>query len=421
MNLVIETIAYLCECMMQLMCIHAFLGKKIKFDLKTVVVILLNVLISTLVINLRLPNTLTMLTHIVFFIYIILQFKIKVLYDLVLVILELLLGGSIQLLVMFPISFISEYVSNHNILGLLINIFSLLLMILFLHNIKVNKIYLKVIKFDKLIAIILSIVSIMFIYLFVIYKVDEKMDVVPYFICGIMICIVIKLILDWQKERYTMNQKLLELKMHDLYGKTFEGMIENIRIRQHDFKNQIAAIYGMHLTVNNFEELVEKQKMYCDYLVAESKYDSILTKCNDRILAGFLYTKFNETEKKGIKIDFDICINDSKCTLATYEIIELVGILIDNAVEYELEHMNDKQIYFVCKEYSDYINIVCKNKTEYLLFDEISNFFKKGYSTKGKNRGLGLYKLKNMLENNGDISVSNNDNYLEFDIKIKKL
>jgi sensor histidine kinase regulating citrate/malate metabolism len=221
-----------------------------------------------------------------------------------------------------------------------------------------------------------------------------------------------------------MKQKSLELYMHELYGKTFEGMIENIRIRQHDFKNQLAAIYGMHLTSENFEELVESQKKYCDYLISEGRYDSILTKCNDKILAGFLYTKFTEWEKKGISFKFDIVYYDTKCRLATYELIEVSGILIDNASEYVLSNNVDKTVEFILKDSENAVEIVCRNQAEYIPIETINKFFKKGYSTKGSDRGLGLYNVKKILESKGEIQISNrviNEvNHIEFRIVINR-
>lgn len=212
--------------------------------------------------------------------------------------------------------------------------------------------------------------------------------------------------------------------MHDLYGKSVEGMIENIRIRQHDFKNQLTAIYGMHLTSENFEELVESQKKYCDFLMEESKYDSILTMCKDKILAGFLYTKFMEWENKGVEFDFEIMLSDTKCKVATYELIEITGVLIDNASEAEMSVENHKPIQFMIKDDVDKVFITCRNHTKYMPIEELERLFDKGYSTKGIERGLGLYNIKKILEGKGNIIagnyVNNEENYLELKVEIIK-
>ena len=110
--------------------------------------------------------------------------------------------------------------------------------------------------------------------------------------------------------------------------------------------------------------------------------------------------------------------------MATYELIEVIGILLDNAVEYEIEHKKGKEIYFRLTDYGDKLNIVCRNKVDDISLDKINDFFKKGYSTKGENRGLGLYNVKKTLEGNGEIYVSKEQiegsNWLEFNIEVCK-
>ncbi|MFQ9514276.1 MAG: sensor histidine kinase [Eubacterium sp.] len=424
MNLVIETIAYLCEYMMQLLCIHAFLGKKIKVNLKLLITGSLFVVILLTIVHFKMSEMFTLLPHIVMFIYILIEFRIKIIDDIILILFNILISGSLQLLIAFPVSLFSDIIVDDSISALIINVLALFIMAIIYScfRLQYNTLYNKTIEYDQVIIRVLCIVFILFIYLFVSYKVEEEMEILSYFTTALLAFVVVGIVFNWQKDRYEIKQKNLELYMHELYGKTFEGMIENIRIRQHDFKNQIAAIYGMHLTAENFEELVENQKKYCDYIMKESKYDSILTKCKDKILAGFLYTKFTEWEKKGASFEFDILLSNAKCNLATYEMIELSGILLDNASEYVIKNKDNKTVRYILKDYDDKVVIKCRNQSAYMTQEEIGKMFQKGYSTKGKDRGLGLYNVKKMLDGKGQIIVENQmlneKNYIEFNVEI---
>lgn len=424
MNLVIEIIAYLCEFATQILCIHSFLGKKIRINVKLISIGVINAGILLLINNSNIPNIFTLLAHIIVFIYILLEFKLKLVHSVILMLFNVLLSGALQLLVVFPITMLPVEIKNGSIIGFIVNLVSLIIMLIVSRFIKLNEIYAKTIKWDKTIIRVLFLIFVLFSYLLVRYKLESQMIVMAYLISALLIVILIGIVLTWQKDRYEIKQKSLELYMHELYGKTFEGMIENIRIRQHDFKNQLAAIYGMHLTADNFEDLVESQKEYCDYLMSESRYDSILTKCNDKILAGFLYTKFTEWEKKGIEFQFDILLKDGMCKLATYELIELSGILIDNASEYVLSNDVCKRIEFVLRDSDKGVIVICRNQSQFIPMETINKFFKKGYSTKGKDRGLGLYNTKKLLEGKGEIIVSNqivdNENYIEFKVDIDR-
>ncbi len=424
MNLVIEIAAYLCECVTILLCIHSFLGKKFRLDYKTIALIIVEVITMTALFELELPGFFTFVAQIFFYIYVWCKFKLKWQHNIILTMLDMMAIVAVQSIVTLPICIILEHVKNDRIIALVINIISLFVVVLLSQWLKLHNLYMKFVTWDKFLIRLLLLCGIIFVDLLIKYKINENMVVFAYFISAIMVCILIGSIFSWQKDRYEVKQKSLELHMHELYGKTFEDMIENIRIRQHDFKNQLAAIYGMHLTAENFEELVERQKKYCDYLIEESRFDKILTKCKDKVLAGFLYTKFTEVEKIGADIEFDISLNKADCSLATYELIELIGILIDNAVEYEIENKKGKVIYFKLSDNNENLNIICRNKADYIPIETINRFFQKGYSTKGENRGIGLYNVKKMLENRGQIIVENKsidgENWLEFNIIINR-
>ena len=75
------------------------------------------------------------------------------------------------------------------------------------------------------------------------------------------------------------------------------------------------------------------------------------------------------------------------------------------------------------KESEDAMEILVANTSPYYEENMTETFFETGYSSKGKERGIGLSKLKRMVsENAGDIIVSNekyeDENYIQFCIII---
>lgn len=423
MKFVIEIAAYVCECITLLLCIHSFLGKKIRLDYKTVLFVFTLVTILMIILNLNLSDIYTMINQVIIFVYIYFEFRLSWQQNLILMILILLSNVAVQAITIIPAYLLLtqlNFVGDSVIMGFLINFISPFIMFYFIRLLRLNKLYAKIIKFDKEIIKVLIFCASLLLVFMIEYKINNRVQTWAYFASGVFASVIIIVLFYLQKERYENKKKNLELHMHKLYGKAFEGMVENIRIRQHDFKNQLAAIYGMHLIANSFEDLVERQREYCNHLISKSRYDSILTKCNDKILAGFLYTKLSEAEKAGVEVEFEIIVKQLNYSLEIYEIIEVIGILIDNAVENESQ--KTKRIYFQLIEQGNKLCILCRNVTEYIPIDMIHKYFKKGFSTKGKNRGLGLYNLKALIEGKGEIIVRNhkidNDNWLEFKIEI---
>lgn len=198
-----------------------------------------------------------------------------------------------------------------------------------------------------------------------------------------------------------------ELQMYRLYTKPLEELVKEIRIRQHEFDNHMNAILNMHVTIDTYEELVKQQSKYVKEIYDDRSRQFLnLLKISDKVLAGFLYSKILEA-KEGLQ--FDICV-EGKTILSQaseHDMIEVVGTLIDNAME-------------ACTNENNKIKMVVGSKNDKLFFEiwnmhppipleRISHFFEKGYSTKSRkgNRGLGLYNAKNITNRwNGELTVS---------------
>lgn len=87
-------------------------------------------------------------------------------------------------------------------------------------------------------------------------------------------------------------------------------------MRQHEFKNHIAAIFSTHYTYKTYEKLVQAQEEYCKKILDENKYNSLLL-LGDKILAGYLYGKFQEAEDDGIEIDYKVASKIEKTQVPT--------------------------------------------------------------------------------------------------------
>ncbi|MBQ3600801.1 MAG: GHKL domain-containing protein [Lachnospiraceae bacterium] len=203
----------------------------------------------------------------------------------------------------------------------------------------------------------------------------------------------------------------------------YEDLLTKVRLHQHEFKNHITAIFSTHYMHKTYDKLVVAQEEYCKRLVSENQYQSLLL-LGDNILAGFLYGKFQEAEEDKITVNYKVAAQIENMQVPTYYVIEMLGILLDNAVD-ALKPATEKIISFEVYEKKKGYLFLVKNPFDYVTYDEILEWFQLEKSSKGKGRGLGLYHLKQLCEKwECDIGCKNEEinhqNWIVFSLTIKK-
>lgn len=213
------------------------------------------------------------------------------------------------------------------------------------------------------------------------------------------------------------------LNVYEKYLPIIDDLMKELRARQHEFDNHIQAINMISVTDKDPESIKGSMKRYVKDLDKNNDLNKLI-KLNDKILAGFLYNK--SIKAKEYCIDFQIEIKDYgfKTNLKDYELIEVLGNLIDNAFDSGVT--NNRVILEINKEGNMGI-IEVKNKHPYLSNGMISKIFTPGYSTKNlDNHGYGLTNITKILKrNNGQISVENKiidgNNYVVFRVSFARI
>ncbi len=257
-------------------------------------------------------------------------------------------------------------------------------------------------------AALIFILSI--VYLAMIYKVErlvqaEVMLQTVGIIWGLLLFGVIILIMDVEKKN-----RERELKIYQVYNESFEEAIFTIRQRQHEFANHINALKDMQYTIHDTKELIEERNRYCDSLLKENELNGLLKQDLEPIIISVLYTKLLTAQNAGIEVSQKVHAIDFKKRIEIVELVEIIGILVDNAVEaLSIESQVVKKLRVrILQEADKHFSVEVANSCKVLLQSEIENFTKNGYSTKGTDRGLGLVRLLTISEkNNAEISMGN--------------
>ena len=198
-----------------------------------------------------------------------------------------------------------------------------------------------------------------------------------------------------------------ELKLKSGYAEVYKGLITQIRERQHKFVNQINAIYSMINIYDNYEDLIQKQREELGNLEQYILPGKLFVLDNPLVIA-HIHQKMCEALEKDIKIETKFDCSLRNVHIPDTLLIEILGNLLDNAIDEVLERKRNEKIYLhiIQKNGNKYIQVA--NEHEHIPFEEYKRFFEYGYSTKGSDRGCGLAYLRKIARKyNAGIQVGN--------------
>lgn len=216
------------------------------------------------------------------------------------------------------------------------------------------------------------------------------------------------------------EQKLQTLEK---YLPIIDELMGGIRAKQHEFDNHIQALNMITVTSEDYETIINSMKSYMKDIDSFTDTTNLI-KLDNKILAGFLYSKLKKSKEMDIKFLISIKDLGFKTNLKDYELIEVIGNLIDNAFE---TGVINNIIFLELKGENDMSVIEVRNKHSYLVNDNINKIMKIGYSTKLKDgRGYGLHNMKKIITKyGGRIEVSNqsisDENYVIFRILLPRI
>lgn len=199
------------------------------------------------------------------------------------------------------------------------------------------------------------------------------------------------------------RKKLLELQNKQYeqlieYTVIIENLYEDIRNQKHDFLNILFSIKG-YVEGGQWEEFSSLYRAILDDY-SDSMPGNVLYSLN-RIqhpgLKGILGYKLNHAVSQGITVHLNIFTSVEFRDMDPLVLCRVIGILTDNAVEAAFDSP-EKEIHIAMESDAVSTSIIISNT--FKIKPDLTQLDKRGYSTKGAQRGVGLYNVKQILSRN---------------------
>lgn len=211
------------------------------------------------------------------------------------------------------------------------------------------------------------------------------------------------------REFLQQKQREKELETFQSYEPVFREMIDQLRVRQHNFDNEIMTMKLLPTIHTDYESLSGALTDYAAY-ICDQAVDTALLRLNLHLLASFLYKKLHDAQAANRHVKLSVRTSVLQTVVPEYELIELVGILFDNMIEATPE---ETDCLLCIDSHDNKIEISTLNPGPQLTPKLRADFFTKGYSTKPAitgRRGYGLPILQERVRRyEGKIVLENRD------------
>ncbi len=214
---------------------------------------------------------------------------------------------------------------------------------------------------------------------------------------------------------YSINKKIRQDKLslqqiNDLkiYTQQLESSQRSLRKFKHDYQNMLLSL-KLSAKKSHDKELIDKLAEYS----SKTLEDKVLWQFNDvdnvkdELLKSLFISKLNRIFQNNIQYSFEcrIVIENLSNKYNLFDIVRILGIVYDNAIEESLELGDEARIDTMVYRENGELEIEIKNRcriTDLIIQD----MRKSGFTTKKNHDGLGLANIEELSQPYNDIFIN---------------
>ena len=185
----------------------------------------------------------------------------------------------------------------------------------------------------------------------------------------------------------------------------FKNYSTALRAQTHEFMNKMHVIMGL-IEMKAYDKLKTFTKEVAYNRQSEVSY--IVTRMKDITLAGFILGKISRSRE--LDIDFSLSdeseLRNELEVPSVHDLVLIVGNIVENAFDALANFDGERIVSLSILDFDKEIVITVEDSGPGMDEEALKNIFTRGYSSKGKGHGYGLYLVKQSIDNlEGSIDV----------------
>ncbi|WP_165850513.1 sensor histidine kinase [Lactiplantibacillus plantarum] len=203
------------------------------------------------------------------------------------------------------------------------------------------------------------------------------------------------------RAKYEVQKQRIQIQNDTRYMNEIEAHYNELRRFRHDYQNMLISIdeYLKTDDLEGLQEYYQKNLAPVSNRVLKEKYNlEDLSRVKVKSIKSILFSKLSYAQSQEIEVHFDLKEPLIDITVNELDLDIALGIMLDNAIEASVGHADGEIMSAIFIEKNSTVFLIQNN-----VFEQLPPLWKlkeAGYSTKGKNRGIGLNSLSKIVNRN---------------------
>ncbi|MGU3413325.1 sensor histidine kinase [Enterobacteriaceae bacterium C34A] len=181
-----------------------------------------------------------------------------------------------------------------------------------------------------------------------------------------------------------------------------DGMVnyvDALRTTSHEFMNKLHVILGL-LSMKSYDKLEEYVLLTAQ--TYQTDIGAIQHRVKSPVVAGFLLGKINRAKERGFSLQLadESLVPDNPNEKQVTVLVTVLGNLIENALD-AMSQQEEGEVSLLMHYQKGWLTIEVSDDGPGIAQAHLDAIFAKGFSTKGENRGVGLFLASQQLDELG--------------------